>query len=315
MRMGDLAPMRIAVIGAGAMGSVYAGLLSAAGNDVVVVDPWVEHVAAIAEHGLRVEGASGDRTVRLEAVATVEGLGPVELVVIATKARHVAEAARSALPLLGPGTTVLTIQNGLGSDAVVAGVVGEERTIAGVASAFGASIAGPGHAHHHHLGVIRIGERASGTSARTRRVADVWRAAGFPAEAEDDLPRLIWEKLVCNCAFSGPCALLGRPIRGVLDDPHAWSVAADCASEAYTAGRSAGVRFGFDDPVAWARAFGERMPGAKPSVLLDLEAGRPTEIAVINGSIPVVARAHGLQAPVNETVTALVCAREAPAPD
>ncbi len=298
--------MRIAIVGAGAMGSVYAALLAGPANEVAVVDSWVEHIEAIRAQGLRVEGASGDRTVALTATTDANEVGEVDLVVIATKARHAAEAAASARPLIGAETIVLTIQNGLGSDAVVAGILGEERTIAGTAAVFGASIVAPGHAHHHHLGMIRLGERSGPATERVARVAAVWRDAGFPVQAEDDLARLVWEKLVCNCAFSGTCAVLRRPIGGVLDDPRAWSVAASCATEAYAAGSASGVAFGFDDPVAWARAFGERMPGAKPSVLLDLEAGRPTEIAVINGAIPGVAQEHGLEAPVNDTVAALV---------
>ena len=118
--------MRIAVVGAGAMGSVYAGLLGAAGNEVWAVDTWAEHVTAIREHGLRVEGASGDRLVRIDATTRPEEVGAVDLVIIATKAMHVRDAAVSARSLVGPDTVVLPIQNGLGSSEVVAEVLGED---------------------------------------------------------------------------------------------------------------------------------------------------------------------------------------------
>ena len=106
--------MRIAIVGAGAMGSVYAGLLGGAGHEVWAVDPWLEHVEAIRERGLRVEGASGDRLVRVHATSDPTDVGTVDLVVIATKAMDVRGAAESAGALLGRETVVLPIQNGLG---------------------------------------------------------------------------------------------------------------------------------------------------------------------------------------------------------
>ena len=107
--------MKIAVVGAGAMGSVYAGLLAAAGNEVWAIDTWKEHIDAIRAGGLRVEGASGDRTVRLDATTNASEPGPCDLVIIATKADGVASAAASIGPLLHADTLVLTIQNGLGA--------------------------------------------------------------------------------------------------------------------------------------------------------------------------------------------------------
>ena len=198
--------VRVAVVGAGAMGSVYAALLASAGNDVVVVDAWDEHVAAIRAHGLRVEGASGDRVVELEARTDTAGVGPVELVVIATKATDVRDAAAAARPLLGDDTVVLPIQNGLGSADAVAEILGEDAVVIGVAEGFGASLVGPAHAHHHGMALVRLGERRGPVSPRVERIADLWRAAGFTVETYDDVDRLVWQKLVCNVSFSGTCA-------------------------------------------------------------------------------------------------------------
>jgi 2-dehydropantoate 2-reductase len=294
--------VKIAVVGAGAMGSVYAGLLAAAGHEVWAVDVWREHVEAIESHGLRVEGASGDRTVRLRAATDAAAAGPCELVVVATKASQVEQAARDALPLLGPETVVLTIQNGLGSAERVAGVVGRERVAVGVAGGFGASLLGPGHVRHEGWELVRIGELAGPVSERLERVADAWRVAGFDVAAVADIERVVWSKLVCNTAFSGVCLLLESTIAGVLGQPEAWRVAAACARETYAAGRARGIEFEFDDPEAFARSFGETIPGARPSTLLDYLAGRPSEIDVLNGAVP---------GPVNRAVAALVRAKEA----
>lgn len=301
--------MKIAVVGTGAMGSVYAGILGGAGNEVWAVDTWVDHVEAIRARGLTVEGASGNRTVRIHATSEPAEVGICDLVVIATKAFDVEAAAHAAKAIVGPDTVVLPIQNGLGSAERIAAILGDERVAIGVAGGFGASIVRPGHVHHNGWELLRLGERNGPATGRIRRIARVWEDAGFRVQAYDDVDQLVWEKLICNVCFSGTCAILERPIREVLDDPAAWHVASSCATEAYEVARTRGIRLDFDDPVAYVRAFGEKIPGARPSMLLDIIAGRPTEIDVINGAIPRVAKEIGLAAPVNETVTALVEAK------
>jgi 2-dehydropantoate 2-reductase len=301
--------MKIAVVGAGAMGSVYAGILGDAGNEVWAVDVWAEHVDAIRAHGLVVEGASGTRTARVKATTDPAEVGACELVVVATKALDVEAAAAAAAPLVGPDTVVLPIQNGLGSADRIAAVLGEERVAIGVAGGFGASMVGPGHVHHNGWELVRLGERRGPATPRIHRIAETWADAGFRVQVYDDVDRLVWEKLVCNVCFSGTCTILERPIRGVLDDPAAWLVAAGCAQEAYDVARARGIDLSFDDAVAYARAFGEAIADARPSMLLDLLSGRPTEIDVINGAIGPAAKEVGLAAPMNETVTALVEAK------
>jgi 2-dehydropantoate 2-reductase len=137
--------MKIAIIGVGAMGSVYAALLADNGkHDVVAVDSWQAHVDAINAKGLRVEGASGDRTVRLAATTDAKSVKDADLVIIATKDDGVAEAARSALAIAKPDAPILTIQNGLGSADKVAEIVGSKRIMMGVVGGFGASMKAPG---------------------------------------------------------------------------------------------------------------------------------------------------------------------------
>jgi 2-dehydropantoate 2-reductase len=298
--------MKIAIVGAGAMGSVYAGILGDAGNEVWAVDVWAEHIDAIRAVGLTVEGASGRRTVRINATSEPAQVGVCDLVVIATKAKDVEAAARAAKPIVGRETVVLPIQNGLGSADRVAYVLGEERVAIGVVGGFGASVVGPGHVHHNGWELVRLGERNGPATPRIHRIAKVWEDAGFRVQTYDDVDQLVWEKLICNVCFSGTCAILERTIGEVLDDPPAWHVASSCAREAHEVARARGITLDVDDPVAYARAFGEKIRDARPSMLLDVLAGRPCEIDVINGAIPPAARELGLTAPVNEVVTALV---------
>ena len=302
--------MKIAVVGAGAMGSVYAGLLASAGNEVWAVDTWKEHIDAIRAHGLRVEGASGDRTVRLDATTDASEPGPCDLVIIATKADGVASAAASIGPLLGNDTLVLTIQNGLGAAERICRHLSPDNVLLGVAGGFGASIRGPGHAHHNGMELVRLGELGGGITERLERIGGVWRDAGFNVKCFDDINQLVWEKFVCNVTYSGSCTIFECTIGGVQDNEHAWGVARNCAAEAYAAGVATGVHFSFDDPVRHVREFGQKIPNSRPSMLQDYLAKRPSEIDAINGMVPVVAREAGTEAPYNEVVTAIVKAKE-----
>jgi 2-dehydropantoate 2-reductase len=301
--------MKIAVVGCGAMGSVYAGLLGAAGHEVWAVDSWREHVDAIRTDGLRVEGASGDRTVHVNATTSAADAGVCDLVIIATKARDVEAAARGAQSIVGPKTLVLSIQNGLGGPDRAATILGRERLAVGVVGGFGASMRGPGHAHHNGWELVRLGELSGPVTPRLEAVAEAWRSAGFRVKCFDDIDQLVWEKLICNVCFSGTCAVTERTIAEVMDDPDAWRVASGCAVEAYQVARKRGIKLGFDDPVAYVREFGSKIPNARPSMLLDHMARRRSEVDAINGAIPPAAQALGLAAPYNEVVSGLVRAK------
>jgi 2-dehydropantoate 2-reductase len=302
--------MKIGIVGIGAMGSVYAGLLGEAGNEVWGIDTWAEHVDTINESGLRVEGASGDRAVRIRATTDPADVGACDLVIVATKAADVGRAGAVAARLLGPDTPVLTIQNGLGSSDRLADEVPPDRILIGVAGGFGASLRGAGHVHHNGMELVRLGERAGGVSDRLERVESVWREAGFNVRCYEDIHQLVWEKFVCNVTFSGPCTVLQRTVGEVMANEHSWRVALGCGLEAFHAGRAKGVHFSFQNAQDYITAFGSKIPGARPSMLLDHLAGRRSEIDAINGMVPVVAAEVGTAAPMNETVVALVKAME-----
>ena len=302
--------MKIGIVGAGAMGCVYAALMADAGNEVWAIDTWQAHVDAIVANGLRLEGASGDRTVALGATSDPTTVGPCDLVIVATKAPQVEVVAAGARALLGPETPVLTIQNGLGSAAKVARILGQERVIVGVVGGFGASIKAPGHAHHNGMELVRLGEAHGAVTPRLERIAALWRESGFTVKCFDDIDQLIWEKLICNVCYSGTATLTGLTVGEIMADADAWPIASGCAAEAYRVARAKGIRLDFDDPVAYVHDFGAKIPGARPSMLLDHMAGRRSEIDAINGAIPPEALALGLEAPYNTLVSALVRAKE-----
>ena len=126
----------------------------------------------------------------------------------------------------------------------------------------------------------------------------------------DDIHQLVWEKLICNVCFSGTCAITEMTIGEVMADKNAWLVAAGCATEAFNVAEARGIQIAFDDPIDYVRNFGSRIPEARPSMLLDHLAGRPSEIDVINGAIPLEGEKFGIPTPFNTVVSALVCAKE-----
>jgi 2-dehydropantoate 2-reductase len=234
--------VKIAIVGCGAMGSVYAGLFAAAGHEVWAIDRWREHVEAMRSRGLRLEGASGDRTVHVHATTDAKDAGTCDLVILATKAGQVAAAAENTKSLLSPDTVVLSIQNGLGGPDTAAAVLGKERVMVGVVGGFGASMKGPGHAHHNGMELVRLGEFGGPITPRLEKVADFWRGAGFRVKVFDDIAQLVWEKLICNCAYSGPCGLTDHTVGEVMSDRDLARVSAACAREAFDVAKKKGVR-------------------------------------------------------------------------
>ena len=166
--------MKIAVIGAGAMGSIYAGLMADAGYEVWAIDLWADHVAAMATTGLRVEGASGDRIVTtVNASTDFADAGACDLYIIATKASGVEGAAKAISEIARPDSLILTIQNGLGAGQRIATHMPVDNVILGVAEGFGAGMKGPGHVYHSSMKMIRIGEINGGMTDRLENLAKV----------------------------------------------------------------------------------------------------------------------------------------------
>lgn len=302
--------MKIAVLGCGAMGSIYAALLASAGHEVTAIDTNAEHMTAINGSGLRVSGASGDRTVSIRACTTPPAES-FDLVIIAVKGAFVAAAADSATSMMAEHTRILTIQNGLGSADEVAERLGSDRLIVGVAQGFGASLPAAGHAHHNDMKAIRMGSYAGLPHSETQRIASAWNEAGFDAGAVTDILSMQWNKLICNVAYSALAALTGKTVGEIMIDEHVGEVSRMAATEAWQIAHALNIELESDDPAQYVKDFAARMPDAKPSVLLDIEAGRPSEVGMINGAVPVQAGKIGLTAPINDTLTRLVLDLEA----
>ncbi|MEM1277258.1 MAG: 2-dehydropantoate 2-reductase [Pseudomonadota bacterium] len=303
--------MKIAIVGVGAMGGVYAGLFAEAGHEVWAIDVWPEHVEAI-RAGMRLEGFSGDRVITgIHATTDPSEAGLCDLVVLSTKAAGVAAAAAAMASLLGPNTPILTIQNGLGAGERLSSVLDPGRIMLGIAQAFGASVKGPGHIRHNNMNLIRVGELGGGETERLAAIVDVWRGAGFQAEGYADTDQMIWEKFICNVAFSAPCTVFNRTIGAMMSEPGTRAFCLGCGIEAYEVARAQKINLTFDDPIPYLEAFAEKVWEGRPSMLLDNLAGRHSEIDALNGRVPIEGEKVGLACPMNTTAAAIVRAKEA----
>ena len=303
--------MKVGIVGTGAMGSVYAGLLGRAGHEVWAIDTWQDHVDAIARDGLAVSGASGTYVVPgINAGYKAGDAGPCDLWVIGTKAAAVEGVAARIAPLLRPDDVVMAFQNGLGAGERVARQVPEHHVVIGIAEGFGSSIPAAGHVHHHGMRLIRLGEMHGGLSARVRSIERTWRDAGFNVEAFADIELMVWEKFLSNVTLSAPTAAFDVTVGELMADADAWAVALGCTAEAWQVGRAEGVPFRFDDPIRYVTEFARTIPDASPSMRLDHLARRPSEVDVINGAVVTLGRVHGIETPYNATLCALLRERE-----
>jgi 2-dehydropantoate 2-reductase len=303
--------MKIAIVGTGAMGSVYAALLGKAGHEIWAIDRWQAHIDAIAAGGLSVSGASGSYVVdSLNVGRNPIDAGPCDLWIIATKASDVEEVAADIAPLLRPDDIVMAFQNGLDAGERVARQLPEQHIVIGIAEGFGSSIPEPGYVHHEGMRLIRIGEFHGGLTDRILRLESAWDEAGFEVRAFDDVTLMIWEKFLCNVTLSAPCAAFDVTVGDLMADADAWAVALGCTQEAYELGLKLGVAFSFDDPLRYVTEFAATIPNASPSMRLDHLARRRAEIDAINGQVVIKSRELGLAAPYNEALCAILRRRE-----
>lgn len=323
------------VVGAGGIGSGVAALLAHAGDDVAVVDPWPEHVAAMEGYGLRLDRPGGSllarpRAVHLDDRAALADLGPPAVVLLATKSDATEATLGHLLPLLGDRAPVVSLQNGL-NEPVIASVVGAARTVGAVVR-FDGALHGPGHvAQTRDDGDLVIGvvDRPGPGSADRLGALAARLSAAVPTVAVDDVREEQWAKLARNCMLNGTATLAGLGLGRLAEVPAARRLCAAVGAEVVRVARAEGVDvpdaalYGADldalldgDGAAFAafedgfRAAYRRVPDIKPSMLQDFEKGRVVEVAHLNGAVVAAGRRLGVATPANarlvEAVLALV---------
>jgi 2-dehydropantoate 2-reductase len=307
----------LVVAGAGALGSVFGGLLARAGHDVILVGRG-PHMAAVARDGLRIEGLFGDHVVHgLATVADVGAMkGTFDTVLLTVKSYDTAAMVRAMAPHLAPDGCLISLQNGLGNVEQAEDVLGRARVV-GARVIFGAELLAPGHVRVTVIAApVLVGspdphdaERAALARTWARRFAD----AGIPSEPTDNLFGELWAKVFYNAALNPLGALLRVPYGHLPDDPDTRALMDRLIEEAFAVARASGVTLRWPDAGAYRDDFyGALVPSTaahRSSMLQDLERGRPTEIDAINGWVVRRGEALGVPVPANSTLTHLFRAR------
>jgi 2-dehydropantoate 2-reductase len=302
--------MKITIAGAGAMGCRFGAALAEAGHHVLLLDGWPDHVLAINTSGLKVTDEHGTRIIRIQAKLFPADKDPADLLIVFAKATATAEVAEAAAPAIGPDTLVLTLQNGLGNIEALLPHVSRDRLLAGTTT-LGTELVGPGHIRALGSGETVLG--GLGLPFHTERLRATLATASLAVRAAADPLAVIWAKVAFNCVMNSLCTIASIPVSALALYPGFDELASTILDEVAAVAAAEGVVVDTAGALALMKAqFDPAASGNHlASTLQDLLAGRPTEIAHLNGAIAARAAAHGIPAPANALITQLVQLLEA----
>lgn len=289
--------MHIAVIGAGAVGCYYGGLLLRAGHDVTFIGRQ-PHVDAINAHGLLLDMQGFRGHLPAKAAVDTSDLAAPDLVLFCVKSADTEEAGRALAGRLRPETSVLSLQNGVDNAPRLRAVIGQEVIPAVVY--VGSGMAGPGHIKHHGGGGLAIG-----ASAASEAMARTFEAAGIPTEIAADIETTLWSKLVINCAFNALSAVAGIAYGPMLEVQGARDVIVSAVQEAIAVARASNVAIP-GDLVAQILKIPALMPNQTSSTAQDLARGKPSEIDFLNGFVVRKGAEFGIATPTNQALRVMV---------
>ncbi|MDM0036517.1 2-dehydropantoate 2-reductase [Variovorax sp. J22P271] len=289
--------MKMAVMGAGAVGCYYGAMLARQGHEVVLIGR-APHVDAVRTLGLRLETADFDQRIGLAASTEASAAQGAELVLFCVKSTDTEAAGALLAPWLAPEALVLCLQNGVDNAERLRGVLPQEVAAAVVYVA--TEMAGPGHVKHHGRGELVIEP-----SSRSGALAQVLAEAGVPVEISDNVRGALWAKLILNCAYNALSAITQLPYGRIVDGVGVAEVLRDVVAECVAVAEADGVRLPADLDGA-VRRIAETMPTQYSSTAQDLARGRASEIDHLNGHILQRGALLGVATPVNRVLHTLV---------
>jgi 2-dehydropantoate 2-reductase len=300
---------RITVVGAGAMGGLFGGLLAEGGLDVTLVDAWPEHIAAIKANGLRIVGVGGDRAIKVKATTDSSEIRTADVVLFQCKAFANEAAAKSAKHLFGGATVAISFQNGLGNEQTLGAILGGQNVLGGLTAQAGLA-EGPGVVRNFGDLPTYIGEMAGGLSERAVAIAKAFTAHGLPVSASADIKRDKWKKLLGNVALGAISAVTDMRSVEIMRVPELQEIVFRAVDEAAAVASREGVAL----DVAEAREVlmklidtsGGGTGNSKSSMREDIIRRRRTEIDTIHGAVARLARQHNVATPTIDTMVAMV---------
>lgn len=299
--------MKIYFLGAGALGCAIGGTLAAAGSEVTLIDPFKAHVDAINRDGLRMKDGDTQRVVKVRAALDGSGLEPADLVIVLVKSFHTRSAIEGAKDIVGPDTAVMSLQNGMGHEEILAEVVGREHVLAGK-TYVGGVLLGPGNIIAGTRGKRTvIGELGGSISKRAKAIAAEFERAELPCEVSDNIMGVMWDKLLINVSTGALSGITGQVYGSLYAVPEIEATAIAAVAEAMAVAKVSGVTLSIKAPRdAWVMA-AEGLPYEfKTSMLQSLEKGSITEIDFINGAVVRNGQKYNVPTPVNQTLVAAI---------
>jgi 2-dehydropantoate 2-reductase len=297
--------MKIAIIGPGGIGCLFAGLLSQGGHEVWLVDRHAERARDLHRRGVWISGISGEFRSPVRATNQPRAVGQVDLVMIAVKSYDTVGAAESARALVGPETVALTLQNGLGNVEVMQQALGAERVMGGVTSQ-AATLIAPGQVHHAGSGTTTIGETTGEVSERLTRVSSAFLEASIPTELTTQLPSVLWGKLAVNCGINAVATLAQVRNGGIMESASLREVLRLAVTEVEEVAKAKGIRLPQPDTAAHAEEICQRTANNINSMLQDYYRQRRTEVDALNGAVVREGAEAGTPTPTNRVLTALI---------
>lgn len=296
--------MRIAILGSGGVGGYYGALLARSGQDVTFIARG-EHLVAMQKHGLRIESVHGDFEIRpVQATDDAAQVGPTDLVLVTVKSYDLEAAAEAARHLLGPETVVLPLLNGLDAAERLAAVLGSEPVLPGLTH-ISSSIVAPGLIQQvSTVRRITLGERDGSITPRAERIRALLAASGAEAVLTTAVEVALWEKFVFIASISGVCCLARQPTGSILNTPESRQLYLDALREVAALGRARGVALPADIVERTLRLTESFAPQTKPSLLVDLEAGRRLELEAMSGTVVRYGQQSNVSTPVHSLIYA-----------
>jgi len=296
--------LKTVIIGAGAMGSLYGGLLSRSGEEVWLVDVWKEHIDTICSKGLTIEKKGITQNISINATTDVQSIGKADLILYFVKTYHSEQAVSDSLILKKDDTLFLTLQNGMGNEEVICKQVDRKNVILGVTGQ-GATLLGPGSIRHAGWGKTYVGELDGKGTDRVNLVAQMFRKAGIETDVSSRIHDLVWEKLFVNAGINALAAMTGLKNGQILDYPETLRLMEGLVNEAIDVARKKGVRIE-GNPIDRVKAVIEATRENRCSMGQDLDRKRRTEIDAINGAVVREAERLGISVPYNQMITDLI---------
>jgi 2-dehydropantoate 2-reductase len=300
--------MKIVIIGAGAMGSLFGGFLTLSGEEVWLVDIRREQIETVRSLGLTIEENGKLQVINVNATLDVKSIGKADLVLFFVKTYHMEKAVSDALALEKKETLFLTLQNGLGVEEMISKKIDRKKIILGVTS-HGATLIGPGHIRHAGKGLTYIGELDHQRTERVAQIAAIFSEAGFQTDVSPNIHHHVWDKFLVNVGINALTALTGFKNGQLLDYPETLRLMEQLVSEAVEVAKKNGIPI-VENPVERVKRVAEATRRNRSSMGQDFDFRQKTEIDVINGAVVREAQRLGIAVPCNQMITDLVKAIE-----